>query len=141
MKDYMSFPRAYGGVSQKEIQVNPGKQFSPCLRGCFLTSHKKHWTSLVFPVLTGVFLLRDLVSNILVGFPRAYGGVSILMFSKGMELQFSPCLRGCFLVNVSLHTISPVFPVLTGVFPTRTPSAKLFSRFPRAYGGVSVIVL
>ncbi len=113
-------------------------RFSPCLRGCFCRAHLSTQTIHVFPVLTGVFLDELSEAYLYVGFPRAYGGVSLRNSGKSLINPFSPCLRGCFLFRPFLWYRWIVFPVLTGVFLDRAKRQRWVWCFPRAYGGVSI---
>ncbi len=137
MKGSIRFPRAYGGVSKYYRLLQNRIPFSPCLRGCFLYHLCDISQSLVFPVLTGVFLQGICSSKGYFGFPRAYGGVSTVYKYVSQGLMFSPCLRGCFQTQNWRMLSIPVFPVLTGVFPFIVIFILSSPCFPRAYGGVS----
>ena len=111
--------------------------YSPCIRGCFSSVASFNFPKIVFPVHTGVFLVRCIRRYRKSRIPRAYGGVSRVIDGNICHGWYSPCIRGCFSLYEIKKEILGVFPVHTGVFLCDFFISCLPRCIPRAYGGVS----
>ena len=93
---YQVFP-APAGVFPRRVQCSRSRRgSSPRLRGCFVLIEVSQRGIGVFPAPAGVFPSVAGTSPLLMGLPRACGGVSNLLDLSKLARWSSPRLRGCF---------------------------------------------
>ena len=69
--------------------------FSPRMRGCSYYSPGQMSTKIVFPAYAGMFLRRFASSSRVPCFPRVCGDVPHCVTTIGINIEFSPRMRGC----------------------------------------------
>ena len=93
--------------------------------------------SRIFPVHTGVFLIRITKNWTFSYLPRTHGGVSVKDFLIKPLGKSSPYTRGCFFQLLFSGVFIFIFPVHTGVFPLAGEMRDCLWNLPRTHGGVS----
>ena len=114
--------------------------FSPCGRGCSVTSLELETQFVVFPVWAGMFRHRIRGQKLLLSFPRVGGDVPSPRTTARSTGAFSPCGRGCSGAAGAFQVDSLVFPVWAGMFRRGRGPASGRQRFPRVGGDVPTAV-
>ena len=132
-------PRARGGVP---LSMNPACVLctsSPRTRGCSPGKPTSTPEGTVFPAHAGVFPPHRTKQIILVGLPRARGGVPPEGYGASAFLESSPRTRGCSRVDLRRGFLVGVFPAHAGVFPHSQCHPFGEDGLPRARGGVPLL--
>ena len=109
-------PRVCGDVSVSDDYSQARAQFSPRMRGCFRSRLPAIDRRDVLPAYAGMFRrLIDLTNNN-GGSPRVCGDVSSSILPMKWRCRFSPRMRGCFSVGLSLGDVTIVLPAYAGMF-------------------------
>ena len=90
--------------------------------------------AMLAPVPAGVYLRRPRPNRGCSGSPRIYRGIPRYVKLAGMDIKFTPYLRGY--TSVGYMPLQPVMarPVATGVYLSRVVRKRPRARSPRTYG-------
>ena len=127
-------PRACGDGPTVNQDILNEIKCSPCMRGWSATYSATSGPGVVFPVHAGMVRAGNWSSLRLSRVPRACGDGPFLLFSKLLEGQCSPCMRGWSGVYLRRRAISNVFPVHAGMVRARQRQRYAENGVPRACG-------
>ena len=110
------FPRVCGDVPTAYDYKDAGQTFSPRMRGCSDIGQHTPYPYNVFPAYAGMFRRCGVRWPHDRSFPRVCGDVPVDLVGFGLNLLFSPRMRGCSAFLSPGIACELVFPAYAGMF-------------------------
>ena len=85
----------------------------------------------------GMFLSLPRIAELFRRLPHVYGDVSELEADLLDDLEFTPCVWGCFRLDGGIALLKEVYPMCMGMFRSDDDDESVRIGLPHVYGDVS----